>query len=106
MEQPALAARKILSAQTIDVHGPGTVLRDFETLLQFVSAHRVVVSSKNNLLPMLSLAQLNEQMAHPIALALKRPQQRSYPHIHALYLLMRTTSPSNPGGNLIRPSDI
>lgn len=29
--------RRILSAQTIDAHGLGTVLRDFDTLLEVVA---------------------------------------------------------------------
>jgi hypothetical protein len=78
-------AKHLLAVQTIDDNGPGTVSRDFKTLLAFIGSTRAVVSSKNNLLPMASLAQLNAQMTHPIQLALKRPMQKSYPHINALY---------------------
>jgi hypothetical protein len=84
-------AKYILAVQTIDDNGPGTVSRDFKTLLAFISSTGAVVSSKNNLLPMASLAQLNAQMTHPIQLALKRPMQKSYPHINALYLWLRAT---------------
>ena len=79
MAQLTAEARHILNAQTIDDDGPGTILHDFEALLGFIGAQGTAVSSKNNLLPMGSLAQLNAQMAHPIQLALKRPLQRSYP---------------------------
>jgi hypothetical protein len=81
--------RQILTAQTIDDHGPGTVLHDFETLLDVVGLEGIAVTSKNHLLPRNALAPLNARMTHPIELGLKRPQQRSYPHINALYLLLR-----------------
>ena len=85
------AAKHILDVQTIDDNGPGTVSRDFQTLLAFIDSTQAAVSSKNNLLPMASLAQLNAQMTRPIQLDLKRPLQKSYPHINALYLLLRAT---------------
>jgi hypothetical protein len=96
-------AEHILAAQTIDDNGPGTVSRDFKTLLAFIGSTRAIVSSKNNLLPMASLAQLNAQMTHPIQLALKRPMQKSYPHINALYLLLRTTGLASIEGTGSKP---
>jgi len=104
MAQLTAEARKILNAQTIDDDGPGTILHDFEALLAFIGAQGTAVSSKNNLLPMGSLAQLNAQMAHPIQLALKRPLQRSYPHINALYLLLRATGLGSIEGTGSKPS--
>jgi hypothetical protein len=83
--------RQILTAQTIDDHGPGTVLRDFETLLDVVGVRGIAVTSQNHLLPLNALVPLNARMTHPIEFALKRPQQRSYPHINALYLLLRAS---------------
>jgi len=37
------------------------------------------------------LAELNQQLSTPIDIDLKRPQQKSYPPIHGLYLLLRAT---------------
>jgi hypothetical protein len=83
--------RRILTAQTIDAHSPGTVLRDFDTLLEVVGTQGIAVTSQNHLLPLSALAPLNARMTHPIAHGLKHPQQRSYPHINALYLLLRAS---------------
>lgn len=83
--------RQILTAQMIDAHGPGTVLCDFDTLLDVVGVEGIAVTSQKHLLPLNALAPLNARMTHPIELGLKRPQQRSYPHINALYLLLRAS---------------
>lgn len=87
----ALEYRRLLISQTIDDNGPGTIPRDFETLLDFIGDKGTEVSKTNHLLPMRSLGDLNARLAHPIELALKRPRQISYPHISALYLLLRAT---------------
>jgi hypothetical protein len=87
----APADQQTLNDQSIDGDQPGTVLRDFETVLAFIDNHITTVSPKHNLLSMGFLAPLNDQMTHPMQIALKRPQQRAYAHLHALYLLLRAT---------------
>jgi len=87
----APADQQTLNDQPIDGDQPGTVLRDFETVLAFIDDHITTVSPKHNLFSMGSLAPLNDQMTHPMQMALKRPQQRAYAHLHALYLLLRAT---------------
>ncbi len=42
-------------------------------------------------MPIKILDQLNSQLARPIQHGLNRPQQKSFPHINGLYLLLRTT---------------
>ena len=81
--------QQILSTQPIDDGEPGTVLRDFETLLAFIGDNTPTVSPKHHLLPMGALAPLNAQMTRPMQLGLKRLQQQAYAHLHALYLLER-----------------
>ena len=49
------------------------------------------VSGKRNLIPMKLLAELNQQLAEPLKIDLQRPQQKSYPSINGLYLLLRAT---------------
>ena len=46
---------------------------------------------KRYLIPMKVLVQLNQQLAEPLEIDLQRPQQKSYPSINGLYLLLRTT---------------
>jgi hypothetical protein len=83
--------QRLLYQQAIDEKGPGTVLADFETLLRFIGQDGVPVSGKYDLLPMKLLAQLNGQLARPIETGLKRPQQKAYPHIHGLCLVLWAT---------------
>jgi len=87
----SLPYQQILHKQVIDENSPGTVLRDFETLLEFIGHEDVNVSGKYNLLPMKLLPQPNEQLTCPIEIWLTRPGQKSYPHINGLYLLLRAT---------------
>jgi hypothetical protein len=82
---------QILKQQTITEEEPGTVLRDFQTLLEFIGPEGLPTSGKNLLLPMAKLAELDEQMAFPLRPRMKRPQQIHYPHIHGLYLLLRAS---------------
>jgi|LGVF01.1.fsa_nt_gb hypothetical protein len=81
----------ILSDQVIDDKAPGTILTDFETLLEFIGSDGIVVSPRFNHLSMKLLPELNARMAQPIEIDLKRPKQKSYPNINGLYLLLRMT---------------
>ncbi len=81
----------ILQQQVISDEGPGTVVRDFATLLDFIGSEGVQTSGKLHFLPMQRLAELNARLIKPVELGLKRPQQKSYTHIHGLYLLLRAS---------------
>lgn len=81
----------ILKQQTITDKEPGTVLQDFQTLLEFIGPEGIPTSGKFQLLPMAKLAELDEQMVFPLKPRMKRPQQLHYPHIHGLYLLLRAS---------------
>jgi hypothetical protein len=72
-------------------HAPGSVIRDFEVLLDFIGPEGVAVSGQYHLLPLRRLPDLNARLTRPIQLDLKRPQQISYPAINGLYLLTRTS---------------
>ncbi|MCA1993122.1 MAG: plasmid pRiA4b ORF-3 family protein [Coleofasciculus sp. S288] len=86
---------QLLHQQTIDETNPGTILRDFQTLLDFIGAKGIEVSSTNHFLPLKSLSELNARLNHPIQIGLKRPQQKSYPNITGLYLLLRASGLSS-----------
>jgi hypothetical protein len=66
------------------------VLRDFEALLNGMGDQGLPVTP-THLLAMNVLATLNQALTHPLSLRLKRPQQKSYPHLNGLYLLLRAT---------------
>ena len=91
-------AQKILREHHIDEEGPGTILKDFETLLDFVRTESPSVSKKNNLLPMKTLPSLNARMAKPFNIVLKRPRQKSFSNLHGLYLLFRSSGLSRVEG--------
>ena len=79
-----------LASQTVDETGPGSILADFDVLLGFVEGG-VRSSGKFHLLPMAQLFELDELMTKPLRPRLKRPQQKSFPHLNGLYLLLRAT---------------
>lgn len=83
------AQQLVLTSQIIDENQPGTILRDFEMLLAVIGDQGTAVGQKHQVLPLATLATCNVRMTHPIELGLKRPLQQSYPHIDALYLLLR-----------------
>src|SRR4051794_32369122 len=83
--------QRLLRDQVIDEHRPGTISADFETLLESIGTAGLTVSGKHHLLPLALLSQLNARLGRPIELGLERPQQRSYPNLNGLYLLLRAT---------------
>lgn len=89
---PGLSGKlgRVLRDTQIDEAQPGSILRDFQVLLDFVG-DGLPSAGKHHLLPMRRLTELNARLSRPIELRLKRPQQRSYPYIQGLYLLGRAT---------------
>ena len=80
-----------LKAQTISNSEPGTIVQDFQTLLESIGTEWLSVSGKRQQIPAKLLEEINQTLTNPIKIALKRPQQQSYPPIHGLYLLLRAT---------------
>ena len=98
--------KKTLSEQAIDEDRPGTILRDFDALLEFIGDEGMATTSKYFFLPQSKLDSLNAAMSHPVSHRLKRPQQKSFPHLNGLFLLLRasgmgTGMGSPPGGRLM-----
>ena len=85
-EPPVLTAEQsqLLADQEINQEQPGTILKDFQTVLAFIGPEGVPSRGKHKLLPMKSLGELNSLMTRPVELCLKRPQQRSYAYLHGL----------------------
>src|SRR5436309_15708606 len=91
MQKLAKRQSEILKRQPIDESGPGTILRDFQTLLDFIGTIGIKTGGKNYRLPLATLGELDERMSHPLRPRKSRPQQLSYPHLNGLYLLLRTS---------------
>jgi hypothetical protein len=83
-------AERLLRDLEIDEDGPGTILKDFRMLLDFVRKGDVLVTRAQQL-PLPPLPVLNSRMTHPLKLGLKRTLQKSYPHLNGLYLLLRAS---------------
>ncbi|NOT60269.1 MAG: plasmid pRiA4b ORF-3 family protein [Acidobacteria bacterium] len=91
MKKKELSAKSqdLLRAQTITQNEPGTVLRDFETFLQFIASHPLEAAGLYDMLPINCLSALNEQMSQPLRIEMKRPMHKSFPHLSVLFLLAR-----------------
>lgn len=98
MPKPHALQFSSLASQTIDEAGPGSILADFEVLLGFVEGG-VRSTGKYHMLPIARLFELDERMTRPLRPRLKRPQQKSFPHLNGLYMLLRATQLGVPEGH-------
>ena len=99
-------SNEILQNQKIDATQPGTILRDFPTPLAIIGADGLKTTAKYFKLPQGKLSELNERMSRPVKHQLKRPQQRSFPHLHGLFMILRASGigiakGSPPNGRLM-----
>jgi hypothetical protein len=81
---------RVLRDLTIAESGPGTVLHDFDAFLMFIKEQELSVTPMHQLRRRV-LPEINARLARPLQLGLKKPLQKSYPHIHGLYLLVRAS---------------
>jgi len=79
---------RVLRNLVINESGPGTVLHDLDALLTFIKEREMRVTPMHQLRRRM-LPEINARLARPLQLGLKKPLQKSYPHIHGLYLLVR-----------------
>ncbi len=82
---------ELLKKQQFSDTQPGTLLKDFNSLLAFIGDQGIAVSEKSQLFAMNTLPALNQLLTHPLDVKLKRPLQKSFPHLNALYLLLRSS---------------
>ena len=98
MSQVKKSRAEIFRQQKIDLDHPGSVLRDFETVLDAFGTEGLRAPSPHHVLPPDVLVELDARMARPLRLRMKRPKQASYPHLNGLYLLLRATQLAVPKG--------
>jgi hypothetical protein len=94
--------KRALQELTIQESSPGTILRDFGALLDYLREGDLSITGTHQL-PLRVLSEINAHLTHPLQLGLKRPQQKSYPHIHGLYLLVRALGLTCVGGTSKKP---
>src|SRR5260221_8586034 len=71
-------------------HSPGSILHDFDVMLDMFKGGGLGVTASGQL-AMSAISVINARLAHPLDVKLKRPQQKSYPPILGLYLLVRAS---------------
>ncbi len=89
---------EILRVQVIDADRPGSLLHDFQVLLDFVGTEGVTTGGKHHLPPEEALGDLNQRLRRPLLLNLKRLQLRSHPYLSGLHLLLRASGLGRPKG--------
>ncbi len=85
------ADQQVLRDQSITATSPGTILQDFQSLLDLAASEGIPVSGKLQHFALKALPDLNQRLSQPITLDMQRPQQKSYPNLNGLYLLLRAT---------------
>ncbi|MEZ4870538.1 MAG: plasmid pRiA4b ORF-3 family protein [Caldilineaceae bacterium] len=88
--QLSSAQAEVLRNTLIDQQHPGSLLQDFAMLLTFIHENAPQLTG-TLLLPLKVLEPLNARLAHPIQHGLRRPQQKSFPHLNGLFWLVRTS---------------
>src|SRR5579884_4116425 len=93
MKKPILDADQeaLLRNQVFDDTQPGSILHDFQLVLDYVGDKGVKAGGKYNLLPIDAIPVLDPKLSKPLNLDLKRPQLRSHPSLQGLHLLLRAT---------------
>ncbi len=101
MPRPKLtkAQEQCLRDQIITADQPGSILRDFGMLLDFLRPGPVETAGKYNMLPIKFLGELDARLSRPLNLDLKRPQLRSHPYLQGLNLLLRASGLSRIEGS-------
>jgi hypothetical protein len=82
---------EVLKKQQFSGTEPGTLLKDFNVLFEFIGKTGIAVSEKTQLFALNTLADINRRLTHPLDVKLKRPVQKSFPYINGLYLLLRSS---------------
>lgn len=86
--------QRILKSTTFSETQPGELLHDFSAILEILRLKKITLTPKAQF-PMKMLSELNDSLKHPNELGLKRPQQKSYPKLHGLFLLIRASGLSS-----------
>ncbi len=89
------ADKKFLRDLKITEESPGTIVKDFNALLDFIGKDGISVTPSLNVLHTKELPKINALLSKPIEIGIQRPKQKAYPYINGLYLLLRCSGFSN-----------
>lgn len=82
--------KKLLQNLKIDDTHPDTLLHDFHAMVE-VFREKEQTLTPGSQIPLKLLEIINQRMKNPVDIRLKRPQQKSYPRIEGLYLILRAS---------------
>ena len=91
LPNPTEENERVLRETAISEAHPGKVLKDFQVLLDSLQPRGVEVSKKQLFFPAKYREELNAKLSFSTQPNLKRPVQQSYPYIHGLYFLLRSS---------------
>jgi len=97
------AQEKLLREQVFDADHPGTLLRDFQTVLDFIGPGGVRVAAKSSMLLTDEVTELDGRLTRPLRLQLKRAMPSSHPYLQGLHLLLRATGLGRAEGSATSP---
>jgi hypothetical protein len=69
----------------------GSIIHDFEAILEYIGAKGVPVSPKTSEFAIATLPEINACLAEPGHIGFARGRQTSYPHANGLHMLLRTS---------------
>ena len=73
--------QRLLTEQPITPAGPGSILKDVDSFLEFVGTEGIATKSRSSTLPIGRLMELNQKSSYPVELTLKRALLRDYPNL-------------------------
>lgn len=82
-------SKEVIEAYNFNALNKGKILHEFQLYIDFVKNYRVEVTTKNNTIKKIFLAELNNTLTNKLQTELKNPNQKSFPHINGLFLLSR-----------------
>jgi hypothetical protein len=94
--------KQVLIEAAITDESPGTILRDFDGFLGYLGESERPITPTHQL-AIRMLPDLNARLTRPINPGLRRPQQKSYPYINGLYLLVRASGLTSVKGTGKKP---
>lgn len=93
---------EFLTGQSIRLERPGTILKDFRLLLDFIGPNGVPTKSHQGNLPAAVLPELNARLSDPIEVFVDRALLRDYPNLAGLYVLLRVMGLAVADKNRVR----
>ncbi len=70
---------------------PGMIVSDFNSIATYIFKNKILVKGKGRQFPVKLLETLNHLLTHPLKHGFTQPQQKSFPHLHGLYWLLRAS---------------